>query len=381
MNDVAIVGIGLHPFGRHDGKSEADMAIAAIREALGDAGLEWKDIQYACGASKDGRFADSLVSRLGLNSIPFTNVAGGCATGGSALINACMSIQSGLADIALVVGFDKHLRGMFGLNTQEWNLENWYGEIGFLTTVQFFAMKTQRYMHDFGISHNSLVKVAMKAYRNGSLNPKAWRRTEMDYATIANSRVINLPFRQYMVCSPSEGAAAIVVCKRDVARRLSQKPIYVKGYALRTRQFGSLEVFSPSKPLQNAPSPTAIAAKAACEMAGVGPDEIHIAQVQDSEPGNEIMHMAETGLCKHGEQEKLIQDGSTAIDGKLPINTDGGLMANGEPIGASALRQVYETCLQLRGDASGRQVPNHPMNGLCQVYGAPGVSSVVVLQR
>ncbi len=381
MNDLAIAGIGLHPFGRHDGKSEADMAVFAIREALADAGLGWNDIQYACGASKDGRFADSLVSRLGLRSIPFTNVSGGCATGGSALINACMSIQSGLADIALVVGYDKHLRGMFGLNAQEWNVDNWYGEIGFLTTVQFFAMKTQRYMHDYGISNDSLVKVAMKAYHNGSLNPKAWRRSEMDYETIANSRVINLPFRQYMVCSPSEGAAAIVICKGDVARRLTRKPVYIKGYALRTRQFGSLEVFSPSKPLENAPSPTTIAAKAACDMAGIGPDEIQIAQVQDSEPGNEIMHMAETGLCSNGEQERLIQDGSTGIDGFLPINTDGGLMANGEPIGASALRQVYETCLQLRGDATGHQVANSPKNGLCQVYGAPGVSSVVILQR
>ena len=121
--------------------------------------------------------------------------------------------------------------------------------------------------------------------------------------------------------------------------------------------------------------------RAAFEQAGIGPEDVDVAQVQDTESGAEVMHMAETGLCKHGEQEHLIQSGATAIGGALPINTDGGCLANGEPIGASGLRQVYESVLQLRGDAGDRQVPGAPKVAFTHVYGAPGVSACTVLSR
>ena len=123
------------------------------------------------------------------------------------------------------------------------------------------------------------------------------------------------------------------------------------------------------------------ASQAAYEMAGVGPEDIDVAQVQDTEVGHEIMHMAENGFCKDGEQEAWVREGATRIDGRLPINTDGGLMANGEPIGASGLRQVYEVALQLRGDAGDRQVPGSPTVGYTHVYGFPGVSCVTILSR
>jgi acetyl-CoA acetyltransferase len=124
-----------------------------------------------------------------------------------------------------------------------------------------------------------------------------------------------------------------------------------------------------------------MASEAAYEMAGVGPQDIQVAQLQDSESGHEIMHMAETGLCEHGDQEQMLKAGETEITGRLPVNTDGGLIANGEPVGASGLRQIYEICTQLRGEAGERQVPGNPKVGLTQVYGAPGVSAVVILQR
>ena len=123
------------------------------------------------------------------------------------------------------------------------------------------------------------------------------------------------------------------------------------------------------------------ASKACYEMAGIGPDEIQVAQLQDSEAGAEIMHMAENGFCEHGEQERMIQAGETEIGGRLPVNTDGGLIANGEPIGASGLRQTYEICLQLRGDAGERQVPGDPRVGYTQVYGAPGIGACSILTR
>jgi acetyl-CoA acetyltransferase len=136
---------------------------------------------------------------------------------------------------------------------------------------------------------------------------------------------------------------------------------------------------APWLPIEQGDAPTVDAAKACFEAAGIGPEEVDVAQLQDGEVGAEIMHMAENGLCKDGEQEALIQAGETQIGGRMPINTDGGLLANGEPIGASGLRQVYETVLQLRGQAGERQVPGNPRVGYTQVYGAPGTGATTLL--
>jgi len=165
------------------------------------------------------------------------------------------------------------------------------------------------------------------------------------------------------------------------AKSLAHTPIRLRSVAFRTRRFGSFEVFSPSIPIESAPSPTAEAAAAAFEQAGIGPEDIDVAQLQDTESGAEVMHLAETGLCQHGEQESLIQSGATRLDGPLPINTDGGCLANGEPIGASGLRQVHEVVLQLRGEAGERQIAGPHRVGFTQVYGAPGVSACTVLSR
>ena len=140
--------------------------------------------------------------------------------------------------------------------------------------------------------------------------------------------------------------------------------MYLRSVAFRTRRFGSFEVFSPSIPVTTAPSPTTEAAAAAFEQAGIGPEDVDVAQLQDTESGAEVMHLAETGLCEHGEQEALIQSGATRSDGRLPVNTDGGCLANGEPIGASGLRQVHEVVLQLRGEAGERQIAGPARVGL-----------------
>ncbi len=194
--------------------------------------------------------------------------------------------------------------------------------------------------------------------------------------------MISHPLTQYMFCSPGEGAVALVMCRADQARRYTDRPVYVRATAFRTRRFGSFEVFSPVDRRRAAPTaPRVDAAGAAFEQAGLDPDDVDVAQIQDTESGAEMMHMAETGLCKHGEQEALIQSGRTEIGGPLPINTDGGCLANGEPIGASGLRQVYESVLQLRGEAGARQVPDDPATAFTHVYGAPGVSACTVLAR
>ena len=387
MRDVAIVGIGIHPFGRHDGVADVEMGVYAARQALRDAGLDWSDMEFAYGGSLGmttgggGASADTMVGHLGLTGLPFVNVSNGCATAGSALAMACSTIESGQFDLGLVVGFDKHARGAFDPDPAVLGLGKWYGDVGMMLTTQFFAMKINRYMHDHGISESTLAKVAAKNFRNGARNPNAWRRKPLSEEEILESPVLNYPLRQYMFCSPDEGGAALVVCRADQASRYTDRPVYVRGVALRTRRFGSFEVMAPWMPIERSAAPTVDASRACYEMAGIGPEDVQVAQIQDSESGAEVMHMAENGFCADGEQERMIQDGETEIGGRLPLNTDGGLIANGEPIGASGLRQIHEICLQLRGDAGERQVPGDPRVGYTQVYGAPGVGACTVLTR
>ncbi len=377
MSDVAIVGIGIHPFGRHDLTGMEQGAVAA-RAALADAGVEWSDVQYAFGGSSAAGNADTMVSMLGLTGLPFINVANGCATGGSALISGYNAIKAGAADVVMAIGFDKHPRGAFDPDPAAFGLEKWYGDSGLMLTTQFFGMKIQRYMHQYGITRSTLAKVAVKNFENGSKNENAWRRKPMSEDEVLNAAMLSEPLTQYMFCSPGEGGVALILANADRAKEYTSKPVYLKSAVLRSRPFGSFEVFNSWLSPDRGDSPSVAAAKGAFEMAGVAPDEISFAQVQDTESGAEIMHMAETGLCADGDQERMIQMGETNLGGKLPINTDGGCLANGEPIGASGLRQVYESVLQLQGRAGARQVEN-ASTAFTHVYGAPGISACTVL--
>jgi acetyl-CoA C-acetyltransferase len=381
MAEVAIIGIGITRFGRHEGVSARQQGQLAARAALADAGVGWSDMEFAIGGSDAGGNADALVGDLGLTGLPFVNVTNGCATGGSALTVADGMVRSGAYDIGLIVGFDKHPAGAFNADPEQYSLDQWYGETGLMLTTQFFGMKIQRYAHDHGITSSTLAKVAAKAFRNGALNPNAWRRDPLGEEQILTSAMVSHPLTKFMFCSPGEGGVALVVCAADKAAQYTTKPVHLRSAVLRSRRFGSFEVFAPGLAVERAPSPSVDAASGAFEMAGIGPGDVQVAQVQDTESGAEVIHMAETGLCEHGDQEKLIQEGATEIGGSLPINTDGGCIANGEPIGASGLRQIYEVALQLRGDAGPRQVPNNPTVGFTHVYGAPGVSACTVLTR
>lgn len=378
---VAIVGIGMHPFGRTPERTGLQQGVYAARQALANTGTQWKDMQFGYGGSYSSGNADALGNELGLMGIPFTNILNACATGGSALLSACREIQSGAADIGLVVGFDKHDRGAFNAHPSEYGLGDWYGEAGFMLTTQFFAAKIQKYMHDHGISVEALARVAEKAYRNGALNPNAWRRTPISLDEIKNSQMVNDPLTKYMFCSPAEGGVALVVCREDIAHRYTDKPVFVAAAAMRTRLSGAFEVYGTSVSLDNMPNASELASKAAYEAAGMGPRDIDMASLQDTEAGAEIMHMAENGFCAHGEQESMLRNGETEITGRLPINTDGGCLANGEPIGASGLRQIHEMVSQLRGESGARQVKGNPRTGYTHVYGAPGISAVTILQR
>ncbi len=381
MEDVAIIGVGLHPFGRFGAKSAIDMGADAVRTALADAGVTWPQVQVAFGGSFEVDNPDAVTSRLGLTGIPFMDVYNGCATAATALQLTADSIRSGQYDIGVAVGMDKHASGAFTSDPVDYAAPAWYGEIGHFLTTKFFAMKINRYMHDHGISHETLAKVAAKGYRNGVLNPNAFRRKPISEEEILASRMLNYPLTHYMFCSPDEGAAAVVLCRADLAKQYTSTPIYLRATTLRTRRYGAFEVHASWAAVEQDDAPTVYASKAAYEMAGIGPEDVDVIQLQDTDAGAEIIHMAENGFCADGEQEKLIAEGATEIDGPLPVNTDGGLIANGEPIGASGLRQVHELVHQLRGTAGDRQVPGEPKVGYAQLYGAPGTAGVSIVSR
>ncbi|WP_026060977.1 thiolase family protein [Rhodococcus rhodochrous] len=380
MNDVAIIGVGLHPFGRFGAKSAIEMAADAIQLALEDSGVAWKDIQFGIGGSYEVDNTDAVTRLVGLTGIPFTNVFNACATSASAIEQTADGIRSGKYDIGIAVGTDKHPRGAFTADPAMLGLPAWYAENGQFVTTKFFGMKANRYAIDHNISHETLARVAAKNYRNGGLNPKAFRRTEFGIEEILSSPMLNYPLTAKMFCAPDEGAAAVIMCRGDlVSKYTANKPVYLRSTAIRTRTYGAYEVHATWASVEEDVSPTVYAAKAAYEAAGIGPEDVDLAQLQDTDAGAEVIHMAETGLCADGDQEKLIAEGATEIGGSLPVNTDGGLIANGEPIGASGIRQVHELVLQLRGQAGERQVPGEPKVGLAQVYGAPGTAAASIL--
>jgi len=382
MNNVYIIGAGIHPFGRTEGRSGRDQGVFAVRQAMEDAGIAWEDVGCAYGGSAAAGSADIMVNELGLTGLPFINVSNGCATGGSALASARFAVAAGEYDVALAVGFDKHPRGAFNADPKSYGLPEWYGETGMMLTTQFFALKIQRYMQLHGISRETLGKVAEKAFRNGEKTDHAWRRSQIDLETIMNAPMVNDPLTKYMFCSPAEGGVALILASEKKVKELGvSDAVKISSIAVRTRPPGSFEVFSPSVDIENGGKPTVLASKAAFEMAGIGPEDVDVAQLQDTESGAEIMHMAENGFCEDGEQEQWFAEGRTELNGSLPVNTDGGCLACGEPIGASGLRQVYENTVQLRGRGGERQVPNDPKVAYSHVYGAPGLSGVAILER
>jgi len=379
MYDVAIIGVGIHPFGRFGPKSAIDMAAEAVRSACADAGIDWTDVQFAFGGSREVDNPDAVIGLLGLTGIPFMDVYNGCATAATALEMTADAIRFGKYDLGVAVGMDKHLPGAFTADPVHYSAPSWYGEIGQFLTTKFFGIKINRYMHDHGISAETLAKVAAKNFRNGALNPNAFRRKAVSEEEILASKMLNYPLTQYMFCAPDEGAAAAVLCRADIASRYTSTPVYLRSTELRTRRYGAYEVHSTWAAVEEDHAPTVYASRAAYEAAGIGPEDVHVIQLQDTDAGAEVIHMAENGFCADGEQEKLISDGATEIDGPLPVNTDGGLIANGEPIGASGLRQIHELVLQLRGQAGARQVPGTPRVGYSQLYGAPGTAAVSIL--
>lgn len=268
MNDVAIIGVGLHPFGRFEGKSAMEMAADAIQFAIADAGIEWQDIEAATGGSWTVANPDAIVAMVGLSGIPFTNVFNACATAASAAKACADGIRLGDYDIGIAIGLDKHPRGAFTEDPALVGMPRWYAENGQYLTTKFFGMKANRYLHDYDISQQTLAKVAAKNFRNGALNPNAFRRKPISEDDILSSAMLNYPLTQYMFCAPDEGAAAVVMCRADIAHRYTGTPIFLRAVEVRTRRYGAYEVNTTFAPVDEDVSPTVYASRAAFEKAG-----------------------------------------------------------------------------------------------------------------
>lgn len=380
MKEVAIIGIGIHKFGRFENKSYLELGQEAAQMVLRDADLEWKDVQIAY-LSKMYLPATSgarILKPLGATGIPICDIEAACASGGIALSQAILGIQSGAFDIVMVLGTEKMPRGFMDPSMI---YEKWQIQMGMDTNPSYWAMRALRHMYEYGTTELQIAKIAYKNHKNSLHNPYAMYQKEFTIEEIINSDLVCDPIRLLEICAPNEGAAAVVLCPKDRAARYTSKPITIAA-CVPTNAYYSADFRAPLDSLSakaTNPGPTEVAGKKAYEQAGIGPTDINCFEVQDTDAFCEIEIYEQLGLCKVGEGGRLIDEGVTEIGGKYPVNMSGGLISKGEPIGASHLGQIFEIVMQLRGEAGKRQVPRAKV-GLAHVLGAGNNCAITILK-
>jgi acetyl-CoA acetyltransferase len=375
---VEVAGVGLHPFGRFEDKTVTQMGVAAVRQALAEAEVQGRSFQAAfCGTAYSGvGSGHKVLGALGMTGCPIVDVEAGCASGGAALMLASSAIRAGQYDTVLVFGMEKMPKGMIRSSF----FEPWREEAGLAATPSYFALRAQRLMRESGVTAEHLARVVVKNRANGVENPDAMFRKAVSVEEVMASRLVCEPLRLWMLCSPNEGAAAVVLRR---ARRPAGTQVEVIGAALRSHLPGS--VLGEATPLSglagdDPPAPTTLAARDAYEEAGVGPEDLDVVECQDTDAARELLSYEELGLFPQGEAGSVAAQGLTEMGGKLPVNPSGGLLSKGEPLGASSLGQVVELTRQLRGEADGRQVAGARV-GLAHTVGRGANAAVVVLRR
>jgi acetyl-CoA acetyltransferase len=373
---VEIAGIGIHPFGRFEDRTVTDLGVSAVRDALRDAGEPQFQAAF-CGTAYAGVAAGhKVLGALGRTGVPIVDVEAGCASGGAALMLAGAAIRAGQYDCALVFGIEKMPRGMIRSSF----FDPWREEAGLAATPAYFALRAQRLMRDSGVTKDHLAEVVVKNREHGVDNPNAMFRSEVTAEQVLASRVVCEPLHLWMLCSPNEGAAAVVL--RAARANGAGARVTLDAAALRSHLPGS--VLSEGTPLSGLPDdvvdpPTTLAARDAYEQAGIGPDDLDVVECQDTDAARELLSYEELGLCPKGDAGKWLAEGVTRMTGRLPANPSGGLLSKGEPLGASALGQVVELVMQLRGAAGSRQV-NDARVALGHTVGRGANASVLILR-
>ncbi|MCF8095605.1 MAG: acetyl-CoA acetyltransferase [Desulfobacteraceae bacterium] len=381
-NKVAVVGMGCVRFGENFDQSIDDMIIDAAHEAYEDAGIEQKDIQAAwLGQLWAGHTGQLLASPLKLSYIPVTHTENACATGSEALRGACYAVASGACDIALAVGVEKLKDTGYAGLPQTRPIATWSHRIASMTPPAGFALMATRYFAEHGLSVDEgkrlLAKIAVKNHYNGSMNPKAHFQRKISIDKCLNAPMIAYPLSLFDCCGVSDGAAAAIVVRADMAKSFRADPIYVK--SLQICQGPREGFMNPAYDYVHVEE-TRRCGIAAYKEAGISDPskEISIAEVHDCFSITELTIMEDLQFSQRGKAPEDINNGKYEIDGQLPVNTDGGLKCFGHPVGATGLRMLYEVYKQLQGKAGDRQVKN-PATGLTHNQGGePGAAVVSV---
>lgn len=348
--DVYVVGAGMTKFGKHPDRDAVDLAVEAVNEAVRDAGVDRRRIQAAyCGHVYGGMvLGQKVLARVGLAGIPLVNVENACSSGATAIREGYLAIRAGEYDLVLAFGVE-HLTTRFrgALTPGEEDLE---GALG-LTMPAVYAMRAVRHMEEYGTTREELAYVSVKNKRNASRNPYAQFQKPVTVEEVLNSRPIAEPLRLLDCCPVSDGAAAVVLASERVATQLDRRrAVRLAAAALRS---GTVEVGLPSMAFEPL---TRATAQDAYERAGVGPEDVDLAEVHDCFSIAEVLRVEGLGLYPVGEYPKRVARGEADIGGRLPINPSGGLLGKGHPLGATGVAQVVELVRQLRGEAGARQI-------------------------
>lgn len=379
MSAVEVAGVGMHPFGRHGEVSTTDMGVTAVRAALTEAGVGPGGFQAAFCATAYGGVASGhkVLGALGMTGMPIVDVEAGCASGGAALMLASGAVAAGQYDTVLVFGVEKMPKGIIRSSF----FEPWQEEGGLAATPAYFGLRAQRLMETSGVTKDHLAAVVVKNRRHGVHNEDAMFRSEVAAADVLGSRVVCEPLHLWMLCTPNEGAAAVVIR----ATNGSPRPARVRLAAAVLRSHVPGAVLSESTPLaglvdDTVTPPSTLAAQDAYDRAGLGPEDLDVVECQDTDAARELLSYEELGLCAPGSAAGLLESGATQLGGRLPVNPSGGLLSKGEPLGASALGQVVELVRQLRGECGARQVPG-ARTALSHTVGRGANAGVVILTR
>lgn len=349
MTLAAIAGVGMTRFGKHRDRSIEEIGREALVGAMKDAGIARAAVEEVfCGSSYGGPLIGQRILRdLGMTGIPVTNVENACSSGAAALREACWAVKAGRAETIAVIGVEKLTR--FGGGTLP--LEPTDIKVGLGNVMPaVYAMRARRYMHETGATARHLAMIAVKAHEFGAHNPNAQFRNRITIDEVMASRMVADPLTLYMCCSTGDGAAAAIVTSGSRARALGARPVRVEASVLQSglyktgfRDMASSELTERTSGL-------------AYEAAGIGPQDVSLAEVHDAFSSAEIMYYEALGLCGKGEGAAMIERGDSGPGGRQPVNPSGGLACRGHPVGATGVAQIVEAVWQLRGEAGARQV-------------------------
>jgi acetyl-CoA acetyltransferase len=391
--DVAVLGAGMHPWGKW-GRPFVSYGVAAARQALADAGVEWTDVDLVVGGETvrngyGGYVAGATFAQaLGWNGARVATAYAACATGAQAIDTARARILAGLSDVALVVGADTTPKGFLAPNAGErYDDPDWlrFRLLG-MTNPAYFALYARRRIDLYGATPEDFARVKVKNAQAGLANPNARYRKAVTVEEVLGSPVVADPLRLLDICATSDGGAALVLTSMDYARsRGIASPVRVRAVSTVTPTFPQTVIEMPNFSTDSSATVPAAEltfkesiAHAAYEEAGMGPEDVDVAEVYDLSTALELDWYEDIGLCKRGEAERLIRSGDTALGGRVPVNPSGGLASFGEAVPAQALAQVCELTWQLRGQADGRQVENARV-GVTANQGLFGHGSSVLL--